>query len=148
MHRLFANAEIDVSMSNNQHDVINKIRQGVLPPTSRAVLLRDGTIANAHYVGIPFNAPNAAGAMVVANLLLSPEAQYEKLRPEVWADGTVLDVARVPEPWRSRFAALAADPRALPADSLVRYARPEVAPAYHERLQADWRAWVRGDRAP
>jgi putative spermidine/putrescine transport system substrate-binding protein len=148
MHRLFANAEIDVSMSNNQHDVINKIRQGVLPPTARAVLLRDGTIANAHYVGIPFNAPNPAGAMVVANLLLSPEAQYEKLRPEVWADGTVLDVSRVPEPWRGRFASRAADPRALPADSLARYARPEVAPTYHERLQADWRAWVRGDLVP
>lgn len=147
MHRLFANNELDFSMSNNQHDVINKIRQGVLPPTARATLLRDGTIANAHYVGIPVNAPNPAGALVVAELLLSPEAQYEKLRPEVWADGTVLDVTRVPEPWRSRFASLAQDPRALARDSLARYARPEVAPAYHERLQADWRAWVRGDTA-
>lgn len=145
-HRLFANDELDFSMSNNQHDVVNKIRQGVLPPTARATLLRDGTIANAHYVGIPFNAPNPAGAMVVADLLLSPEAQYEKLRPEVWADGTVLDVQRVPEPWRTRFGSLAQDPRALARDSLARYARPEVAPAYHERLQADWRAWVRGDR--
>ena len=100
MHRLFANDEIDFSMSNNQHDVVNKIRQGVLPPTARAFVLRDGTIANSHYVGIPFNAPNPAGAMVVANLLLSPEAQFEKQRPEVWADGTVLDVASLPEPWR------------------------------------------------
>jgi putative spermidine/putrescine transport system substrate-binding protein len=145
MHRLFANAEIDFSMSNNQHDVLNKVRQGVLPPTARALLLRDGTIANAHFVGIPFNAPNAAGAMVVADFLLSPEAQLRKLDPEVWADGTVLDVSRLTTEWRDRFTALEQETQGIPRDSLRRYARPEVAPAYHERLQADWRAWVRGE---
>lgn len=144
MHRLFANNEIDFSMSNNQNDVINKVRQDVLPPSARATVLRDGTIANAHFVGIPFNAPNPAGAMVVANFLLSPEAQLEKQKPEVWADGTVLDIARLPEPWRSRFTSAAADPRAVPRDTLTRYARPEVSPTYHERLHSDWRAWARG----
>ena len=77
-------------MSNNQNEAVTKAMQGVLPATSRALVLRDGTIANAHFLGIPFNAPNAAGAMVVANFLLSPEAQLEKQRPTVWADGTVL----------------------------------------------------------
>lgn len=147
MHRLFANGEIDFSMSNNQNDVIVKARHGILPLTSKPLLLREGTIANAHYLGIPFNAPNAAGAMVVADFLLSPEAQLEKQRPEVWADGTVLDVAKLPAPWRSRFGALAADPRELPNDSLSRYAVPEVSPRYHERLVADWRAHVRSSRA-
>jgi hypothetical protein len=49
----------------------------------------------------------------------------------------------MPTEWRARFAELTADPRALPADSLARYARPEVDPRYHERLAADWRAHVR-----
>lgn len=151
MHRLFANSEIDFSMSNNQNDVVNKIRRGELPTTARALALQDGTIANAHFVGIPFNAPNPAGAMVVANLMLSPEAQFTKLQPDVWADGTVLDVTRVPEPWRTRFAQLDADPRAIPRDTLTRYSRPEVAPEFHERLHTDWREWLRGGsrgRAP
>jgi len=139
MHRLFANGEIDFTMSNNQNEAVSKIRQGVLPPTARPLLLRDGTIANAHYVGIPANAPNAAGAMVVADFLLSPEAQLEKLRPDVWADGTVLDMARLDDASRRAFNALERDPRALALDSLRRYARPEVAPAYHEQLQRDWR---------
>ena len=147
MHRLFANREIDFSMSYNQNDVVTKIKQGILPPTSRALLLHDGTIANTHYLGIPWNAPNAAGAMVVANFLLSPEAQLEKQRPDVWADGTVLDVRHIPEPWRARFAELQADPRQLPRDSLEKYARPEVSPRYHERLAADWRAHVRSASA-
>jgi putative spermidine/putrescine transport system substrate-binding protein len=143
LHRLFANGEIDASMSNNHNEAMTKARQGVLPASARAVVLRDGTIANAHYLGIPFNAPNPAGAMVVANFLLSPEAQLEKERPDVWGDGTVLAVDRLPAQWRGRFASAERDPRAVPMDTLARYARPEVAPEYHERLQADWRTMIR-----
>lgn len=144
LHRLFANGEIEFSMSNNENEVVAKARQGILPATSRALLLREGTIANTHFVAIPFNAPNLAGAMVVADFLLSPEAQLEKARPEVWADGTVLAADRLPDVWRRRFAELESDPRAIPRDSLDRYALPEVAPAYHERLASDWRERIRG----
>lgn len=143
LEHLFANGEVDFAMSNNENDVVTKVRQGILPPTSHALVLRDGAIANTHYLGIPFNAGNVAGAMVVANFLLSPAAQYEKARPEVWADGTVLDVRRLPPPWPERFAARGQDPHAVPSDTLARYARPEVAPLYSIRLQADWRRRVR-----
>jgi len=143
MHRLFANGEIDFSMSNNQNEAVTKAMQGVIPATSRALVLRDGTIANAHYVGIPFNAPNAAGAMVVANFLLTPEAQLEKQRPGVWADGTVLRLDALSPEWRARFDSVVNDPRLVPADTLRAFARPEVSPRYHERLQDDWRRLVR-----
>ena len=143
VHRLFANGEVDFSMSNNQNDVVTKVRQGILPATARALVLEDGTIANAHFLGIPATAANAAGAMVVADFLLSPEAQLEKQKPEVWADGTVLARDRLPAEWAGRFARLERDPRAIPADTLAKYARPEVAPEYTERLLADWRARVR-----
>jgi len=143
LHRLFANREVDFSMSYNPNEVVTKVRQGILPTTARPLLLQDGTIANTHFVGIPFNAPHAAGAMVVANFLLSPEAQLEKQRPAVWADGTVLSRDRLPAEWAARFARLAGDPHALSPDSLAKYARPEVSPLYHERLAADWRARVR-----
>lgn len=146
LHRLFANHEVDFSMSNNHNEVLAKVRQGVLPASARAVLLRDAAIANAHYVGIPANAPNAAGAMVVADLLLAPEAQYEKARADVWADGSVLDLRRLDAPWPERFAALEREAQAIPADTLRRYAQPEVAPGYHERLVRDWRAGVRRAR--
>lgn len=143
IHRLFANGEVDFSMSDNQNDVVTKVRQGILPATSRPLLLQDGTIANTHYLGIAFNAPNPAGAMVVVDFLLSPAAQLEKQKPDVWADGTVLAISRLPSTWAARFQALVADPHALPRDSLTKYARPEVAPQYSERLQGDWRARIR-----
>lgn len=143
LHRLFANGEVDFTMSNNHNEAVTKARQGVLPESARALVLRDGTIANAHYVGIPVDAPNAAGAMVVADFLLSPEAQLEKQRPDVWGDGSVLSLDRLPPEWRRQFDALSPDRRATSADTLARYAEPEVAPRYHERLQEDWRARVR-----
>lgn len=143
LHRLFANREIDFSMSNNENEALTKARQGVLPDDARPFLLREGTIANAHYVAIPFNAPNPLGAMVVADFLLSPEAQREKADPAVWGDGTVLDPERLPAEWAERFRALSPDGTAIPADTLRRYAVPEVAPEYHERLEAEWRARIR-----
>lgn len=143
LHRLFANREVDFAFSNNENEVVTKVRQGILPPTSRATVLRDATIANAHYLGIPFNARNPAGAMVVANFLLSPEAQLRKADPEVWGDGTVLDPVRLEPRWQEAFAALEVDPRAIPRDTLDRYARPEVAPEYHERILELWRTRVR-----
>jgi putative spermidine/putrescine transport system substrate-binding protein len=143
MHRLFANGEIDFTMSNNQNEVVAKVRQGVLPPGARALVLDDGSIANAHYLGIPINAPNAAGAMVLADFLLSPDAQLEKMRGAVWGDGTVLAVAALPAPWRSRFEAVMADAEALPRDVLAQRARPEVDPRYHARLLEDWRQAIR-----
>ena len=143
LHRLFANDEIDFTMSDNQNEVVTKVRQGILPATSRPLLLEDGTIANTHYLGIASNAPNPAGAMVVANFLLSPAAQLEKQKPDVWADGTVLSMSRLPSVWVARFRALVADQHALPRDSLAKYARPEVAPEYSERLERDWRRRIR-----
>ena len=143
LHRLFANGEIDFSLSNNQNEAVTKAMQGILPKSSRALVLRDGSIANAHFLGIPANAPNAAGAMVVADFLLSPEAQLEKQRPAVWADGTVLRLADLPAHWRVRFDSVVNDPRLVPADTLRAHARPEVSPRYHERLQADWRRTIR-----
>lgn len=146
LHRLFANREVDFTMSNNHNEVVSKVRQGVLPPTSRATVLREGTIANAHYLGIPFNASNPAGAMLVADFLLSPEAQLRKLHPEVWADGTVLDIDALPPEWQRRFADLETDNRSIPPDTLARYAVPEVAPEWHSRIANDWRVRIRDAR--
>lgn len=143
LHRLFANGEVDFTMAYNAREVANKVRHGVFPPTARALVLRDGALANAHYVGIPFNAENPAGAMVVADFLLSPEAQLYKARPDTWADGSVLDIARLPPEWAERFTALDWGERVPDPDTLAFYARPEVAPEYHERLAEDWRRRVR-----
>ena len=62
---------------------------------------------------IPANAAHQAGARVVADLLLSPELQLIKAVPKRLGIPTVLDMDRLPEDVRGRFAALSSSPYRL-----------------------------------
>ncbi len=70
LHQLFANGEVDFTMSNNDGEVDSKVAQGVLPAESRAFTLRSGTIRNTHYLGIPRNSPRPEAALVLINQLI------------------------------------------------------------------------------
>ena len=104
MHQMFATGELHFTMSNNDAEVDNKIRQGLFPSTARAYVWETGTIQNTHYMGITQNAKDKAAAMVAVNFLVSPEAQYEKMNPTVWGDGTILDLNQLPTEWQRKFA--------------------------------------------
>ena len=145
LHQLFANGEVDFTMSMNDGEVDNKVASGLFPDSARAYALDTGTVANTHYLGIVARAPHKAAAMVVINELQSIEAQYEKQRGTVWGDGTVLDVARLPAPWPARFAGLASRERAPPRAELARRALAEPSPAVMIRLEQDFRAHFLND---
>ena len=72
----------------------------------RSFTFPGGTLANTHFVAIPYNAAAKAGALVAADFLLSPEAQARKQDPKVWGDPTVLAVAKLDAADRARFDAL------------------------------------------
>jgi len=139
LHRLFANGEIDFTMSNNDGEVDNKVLQGILPETARAYVPDYGSIRNSHYWGIPFNAPNKPAALVAANLALSPRAQFEKAKPANWGDGSVLDPEKLPPEWRQRFAAIPGRNRAPARADIAGRALPEPAPEVMIRLMDDFR---------
>lgn len=143
LHQLFAAGEVDFTMSNNDGEVDNKALQGVLPPTARGFVLETGAIQNTHYWGIPAGAEDKAAALVAIDHLLSPAAQFEKLKPAVWGDGTVLDVARLPAAWADSFAAVPGRRLTPPRAALQPFAVPEPAAEVTIRLAADFRAWIR-----
>ncbi len=142
MHQLFSQGELWFTMSNNDGEVDNKVATGDLPAFSRGYVLAGGSIQNSHYMGIVDRASNKAGAMVVANFLLSPEAQLEKARSEVWGDGTVLDVTRLPEAFRLEFEVVGARRNVLPRSELNERAIPEPDAQYMVRLYTDFRTRV------
>jgi putative spermidine/putrescine transport system substrate-binding protein len=142
IHQLFAAGEVDFTMSNNDGDVDNKVLQGLLPETSRAYVLDSGTIQNSHYMGIPKRAPHLAGALVAVNFMISPEAQYEKLKPAVWGDGTVLDVARLPAEWQAKFANVPERRFSPKRVDIQPKALREPASEYMIRLSDDFRKYV------
>jgi putative thiamine transport system substrate-binding protein len=75
--------------------------------------------------------------MVVADFLMSPEAQAHKQDPRVWGDGTVLGLAALAPEDRARFDALPLGIATLPPDQLVPV-RPEPHPSWMEAIEAEW----------
>lgn len=103
MKRLLADREIFISLSFNPAEASNAIATGELPETIRTYVHREGTIGNTHFLAIPFNSSAKEGAMVLANFLLSPEAQARKSDPSVWGDPTVLSLAKLSTEQRLLF---------------------------------------------
>ena len=142
MHQLFANGEIAFTMSNNDSEVDNKIMQGIFPENSQGYVPESGTIQNSHYLGIAGLSDNKAGAMTVINYMISPEAQFEKLKPEVWGDGTVLSLQELSDEWQQQFRDIPGRVRAPERDSIQDRALMEPAPEYMIRLFEDFRTFV------
>ena len=94
--QMMADGELLMSLTFNPNEAANEIAAKRLPASVQSWQFAKGTIGNTHFVAIPYNAPNKAGAQVVANFLLSPAAQARKADIDVWGDPTVLDVPRLP----------------------------------------------------
>ena len=109
-----------------------------LPPTTRSYILDGGTLGNVHFVAIPFNAQHKAGALTVANFLLSPEAQARKQDLSLWGDASVLDMSRLSPAQREAFARDGQAAESLPPPSLGETLR-EPHPSWIEPLEQAWR---------
>ena len=135
--RLLADAELDIAISFNPNEASAAIENLELPDTMRTFALDGGTIGNASFLAIPYNANAKAGAMVVANFLLSPEAQARAQDPAVLGSQTVLDVAALPPEDRARFDALELGVATLPPEALGP-ALAEPHPSWVARIEAEW----------
>jgi putative thiamine transport system substrate-binding protein len=136
--QLLDDGEIDISLSFNPGEASSAIAQGLLPPTVRTYVLDGGTIGNTHFVAIPFNASAKEAAMVVANFLLSPEAQLRKQDPSIWGDPTVLAMDKLDPADRKKFESLPLGPATLsPAELGPALLEPH--PSWMTRLEAEWR---------
>jgi putative thiamine transport system substrate-binding protein len=116
--QLLADGEITLSLAFNPGRASAAIAAGEVQDTLRTHVWQGGTIGNASFVAIPYNAAHAAGALVIANLLLDPEVQARAQDPAVLGFQTVLDVAALPPQDRARFDALALGPATLPPAEL------------------------------
>ncbi|WP_302139318.1 ABC transporter substrate-binding protein [Halomonas alkalicola] len=138
LRRLMGDGELSLAFTFYPSEPAAAVADFELPESVRSYVLDEGTLGNVHFVAIPFNSPHKAGAMAVANFLLSPEAQAHKQDLAVWGDRTVLDVARLPEADRARFAIDTENPAMLPADALEK-TLPEPHPSWMTALQDAWR---------
>lgn len=139
---LFANGEVAFDMAYNPAEASSLIAQGRYPETARTFVFEEGTIANTHYVAIPYNSPHKAAAMVAADFLLSPEAQLSKADPAGWGDLPVLDPALLPAEWQQKFNELPRGPATLPDAVLAAHRLPELPAAWITAIEKGWEASV------
>lgn len=137
--QLMNDGEIDLALSFNPNEPQNAIANYELPDSVRSYVLDGGTIGNASFVAIPYNANAKEGALVLANFLLSPEAQAKKQNPGVWGNGTVLAMGRLAAEDRALFDAIELGAAALSPEELGA-ALPEPHPSWMVRLEQDWTA--------
>lgn len=95
MDAMLANGTLRLSLTFNPLHAQQKIASRELPDDSYSFGFQAGMLGNVHFVTIPANARASAAAQVVANFLLSPEAQLRKADPAVWGDPSVLDANRL-----------------------------------------------------
>ena len=138
MRQLLDDGEIDIAFNFNPAAASSAIAQGLLPASVRTYVFDGGSIANTHFLAIPYDANAKAGAMVAANFLMSPEAQARKQDPRLWGDPTVLAMAKLSQPEKALFDALPLGPATLPPDKLGR-TLPEPDPSWMTRLAEEWR---------
>jgi putative spermidine/putrescine transport system substrate-binding protein len=138
--RLFANSEIDFTMSYGPSFASERIARGEYPPTARTFIFDEGTIGNFSYLAIPFNASNPAGALVVINHLMSPAHALDQGRA-LGSLFPLLSSGLAPDE-RAAVEALPLGPATLTVAELAKHQLPELDAQYLERLEKDWRKMV------
>lgn len=137
MKQKLADGELDIIFAFNPAEASAGIAAGELPDTVRSFAFSGGTLGNTHFVAIPYNAKAKAGALVLANFLLSPEAQARKQDPKVWGDPTVLALDSLSDADRAAFRALDLGVATLQPDQLGP-TLPEPHPDWMTRIEAEW----------
>lgn len=139
MHQLFATGELWFTMSNNDAEVDNKISEGLFSKNARAYVPDFGSIQNSHYLGIPKKSAHKLSAMLVVNEMISPKLQFQKMQTEVWGDGSVLNIDKLPEDMQKKWKSKSQRQYAPPRAEIQKNALQELAPEYMIRLADDFR---------
>lgn len=135
--QLLDDGEVEIAIAFHPAEASSAIENGLLPNSARTFVFDRGTIGNTHFVAIPFNAKSKEGAMIVANFLLSPEAQAHKQNPQVWGDDTVLSMDKLSKKDRAIFDSLPRGIATLPPDKLGA-TLPEPHPSWMVQIEKSW----------
>lgn len=107
---LYRDGAVSYGVTFNPYYPLSETMRGNFPADTRAFIPSEGSTANAHFLAVAYNAPSKAGALVVINFMLSPEAQGRKNDVGVWGGATVLDLAKLSDEEKAYFSSSDIDP--------------------------------------
>nr|WP_086940381.1 ABC transporter substrate-binding protein [Thaumasiovibrio occultus] len=88
--QLLNDGQIDLAITFNPNDALAGVANGTLPASVDTFAFEQGALSNIHFLAIPWNSDHSAGAQVVVDFLLSPEAQTRKANADIWGDPAVV----------------------------------------------------------
>lgn len=136
--QLFASGEIGMTMSYDPALAASEVLKGRFPESTQTFILDGGTLANTHFLSIPFNSSDKAGALVSINEMLSPAAQTAKLSPENWGDLSSLDLDKLSPEQQQAMTDVDMGEATLPLDELEDNRLPELSAEYIEIIEKGW----------
>jgi putative spermidine/putrescine transport system substrate-binding protein len=139
---LFAGDEIDAYLTYGSSAVGGLVDKGELPETTRSAVFEAGNVGNYSFTAIPYNAADKEAAMVLADLLLSPEAALVNAGPDGAGFTSAIELSRLPAEQAAAFGQLPQSPHQVPPAELAAATLPEVSADYVNRLEKDWKADV------
>ncbi len=138
MDDLLANQEIAFNMGYGPAGASLNIAEGIYPETIRTFVFETGTLANNNFVAIPFNASNPAGAMVLANYILSPEFQLVMADPDRWGWLIPTDPLNYSQEFQDALASYELGVATLAPDVLAARALPEPNGEWVKAMEEGW----------
>ena len=137
MRRLVDDTELSLAFTFSAPEVPAAVQRYDLPESIRSYAMSDGSLSNTHFVAIPYNASHPQAAQLVANFLMSPEAQAKKQTPSIWGDKTVLVQSTLDPEQQALFKNNRPHPSALPFDSIKRTVS-EPHPSWVDAIMQGW----------
>ena len=135
MKTLFANQEISHFLAYGPASAGSDVLAGTFPESTRTYGLSSGQIGNTNFVAIPYNSPNKAATLLVADILLSVSGQLQKALPDVWGQINVLNAEAQPS-----FANVERHPSVVDPADIINL--PELPGDWVAPLEQDWQANV------
>lgn len=141
---LFQNDNIDITMSYTISQVTTSIARGDYPKNSKSFLLDDGTLFNNHYLSIPWNAPNKAGALYLINYLLEKDTQIQRLDDSVLGWSSVLDLKKISAEDRVQIEQNSQGVGMVSSQEMINKRVFELTPKQLEIIEKGWLTYVVG----
>ncbi|MFG6150442.1 ABC transporter substrate-binding protein [Halobacillus sp. B23F22_1] len=138
LDQLYGEGEVSMTMGYNEARAESLIEEGVFPETTESFVMKPGSIGNTHFLSIPYNSPNKAGALVAINDMLSPKAQLEKLKPDVWGESSPINFDALSKAQKEQFESVDRGNSVLDQQELEKSFLPEAEAEYVDWIEEEW----------
>ncbi len=145
LDNMYADGEVVMTMTYNPNSPSGKIVTGEYPDSTKTFVFDKGTVGNTHFIGIPFNAQNKAGAMAAIDYILNAEVQASKYVPENWGDLPVVDNNKLSGEEKEILESVDLGKATLPQDVLAEHRIPEMPADLVPIIEKIWMETIPGE---